>query len=219
VHDGDQYDLAEYGSTVKGRYRMGMPAQDVSPPGDTAQWPYHSFLPLGALPGAVPCARLHTTAVLWEWGMESLVQAAELAVSELVTNAVRASIQARSASPPSSPTGLPVVGLRLAGDRQRLLVEVSDHDPGPPVPTAVDPERDGGRGLLLVEAVSERWGYYYPATDAVPPQRTPALAASAPQFLAAPPLLPAAPEPGKIVWALLFPSRSAPQSSSGTDAP
>ena len=92
VHDGDQYDLPEYGSTAKGRYWMEMPAQEVSPPGDTAQWPYHSFLPLGALPGAVPCARLHTTAVLWEWGMESLVQAAELAVSELVTNAVRASI-------------------------------------------------------------------------------------------------------------------------------
>ena len=191
---------------MKGHYWMGMPAHQVSPPGDTAQWPYHSSLPLGALPGAVPCARLHTTAVLWEWGMESLVQVAELAVSELVTNAVRASIQARSATPPGSSTGLPVVELRLAGDRQRLLVEVSDHDPGPPVPTAVDPERDGGRGLLLVEAVSERWGYYYPATDAAAARRSPALAASAPQFLAAPPLLPAAPEPGKIVWALLFPA-------------
>ena len=191
---------------MKGRYWMGMPAHQVRPPGDTAQWPYHSSLPLGALPGAVPCARLHTTAVLWEWGMESLVQAAELAVSELVTNAVRASIQARSAGPPGSPSGLPVVELRLAGDRQRLLVEVSDHDPGPPVPTAVDPERDGGRGLLLVEAVSEQWGYYYPASDAVAPRRSPALTASAPQFLAAPPLLPAAPEPGKIVWALLFPA-------------
>jgi anti-sigma regulatory factor (Ser/Thr protein kinase) len=203
---------------VKGRYWMGMPAQQVSPPGDTAQWPYHSFLPLGALPGAVPCARLHTTAVLWEWGMESLVQAAELAVSELVTNAVRASLQARSASPPGSPTGLPAVGLRLAGDRLHLLVEVSDHDPGPPVPTAVDPERDGGRGLLLVEAVSERWGYYYPA-GAVAPQPSPALAASAPQFLAAPPLLPAPAEPGKVVWALLFPSRLAARSSSGAAAP
>src|SRR5215467_12438341 len=198
--------LAEHGSTVKGRYWMGMPAQQASPPDDTAQWPYHSFLSLGALPGAVPCARLHTTAVLWEWGMESLVQAAELAVSELVTNAIRASTQARSARPSGSPTGLPVVELRLAGDRQRLLVEVSDHDPGPPVPTAVDPERDGGRGLLLVEAVSERWGYYYPATGAVPPRQSPAPAASAPQFLAATPLLPAAAEPGKIVWALLFPA-------------
>jgi len=187
---------------------MGMSAQQVSPPGDAAQWPHHSFLPLGALPGAIPCARLHTTAVLWEWGMEALAQAAELAVSELVTNAVRASTQAHDAMPPGPPAGLPVVGLRLAGDRFRLLVEVSDHDNGPPVPTAVDPERDGGRGLLLVEAVSERWGYYYPATDAVIPRQSPALAASAPQFLAAAPVLPAVADPGKVVWALLSPPGS-----------
>src|SRR5262249_37157992 len=151
---------------------MGMPSQQVSPPDDVAQWPYHSFLPLGALPGAVPCARLHTTAVLWEWGMEALAQPAELAVSELITNAVRAATNAQNAGgAPGFPTGRRGVGLRLAGDRLRLLVEVSDHDPGPPIPTAVDPERDGGRGLILVQAVSERWGYYYPATDPVSPPR------------------------------------------------
>jgi len=191
---------------AKSRHRMGMPVQQVSPPGDAAQWPYHSFLPLGALPGAVPCARLHTTALLWEWGMEALAQAAELAVSELVTNAVRASTIARNArQEPGTLAGLPVVGLRLAGDHLRLLVEVSDHDPGPPIPTAVDPERDGGRGLLLVEAVSERWGYYYPATDPVSPREGRAPKAGAPEFLAAAPVLPAAGEPGKIVWALLTP--------------
>ena len=118
---------------------------------------------------------------------------------------MRASTDAHKARPPGPPTGVPVVGLRLAGDRLRLLVEVSDHDPGPPVPTAVDPERDGGRGLLLVDALSERWGYYYPAAVTVSPPRSPALAAGEPQFLAAAPVLPAAPEPGKIVWALLSP--------------
>ena len=76
---------------------MGMPAHQAEPPGDVSQWPYHSFLPLGALPGAIPCARLHTTAVLWEWGMEALAQQAELTVSELVTNAVRASTDTRQA--------------------------------------------------------------------------------------------------------------------------
>jgi anti-sigma regulatory factor (Ser/Thr protein kinase) len=164
---------------------MGMPAHQVSPPGDVAQWPHHSFLPLGALPGAVPCARLHTTAVLWEWGMEALAHAAELAVSELVTNAVRASTNAHDARPPGPPTGIPVIGLRLAGDRLRLLVEVSDHDPGPPIPTVVDPERDGGRGLVLVEAVSERWGFYYhrcglPAAEPGPRSRCAAIPGGAP---------------------------------------
>jgi anti-sigma regulatory factor (Ser/Thr protein kinase) len=185
---------------------MGMPHR-ASPPGDAAQWPFHSFLPLGALPGAVPCARLHTTAVLWEWGMEAFAQQAELAVSELVTNAVRASTQAREArqAPGAAAEGLPVVALRLAGDHRHLLVEVSDHDPRPPVATAVDPERDGGRGLLLVEAVSDRWGYYYPATDPVSAPRGRAPAPGPEEWLAAP--VPAAGDrdPGKIVWALLAP--------------
>ncbi len=187
---------------------MGMPAHQVSPPGDAAQWPYHSSLPLGALPGAIPCARLHTTAVLWEWGMEALAQPAELAVSELVTNAVRASIDARQARqvPGSAPAGLPVVVLRLAADHRHLLVEVSDPDPRPPVPTAADPERDGGRGLLLVEAVSERWGFYYPATGPVPVPQGRVPAPGAGEWLAAAPVLPDGNgEPGKIVWALLSP--------------
>jgi hypothetical protein len=183
---------------------MGMPHQ-ASPPGDAARWPFHSFLPLGALPGAVPCARLHTTAVLWEWDMEALSQPAELAVSELVTNAVRASTEARQAAQAAGGRGgLPVVSLRLAGDGKHLLVEVSDRDSRPPVPTMVDPERDGGRGLLLVEAVSDRWGYYYPATDPVSAPRSHAPAPEG-EWLAAP--LPAAGdgETGKIVWALLAP--------------
>lgn len=181
---------------------MGIPAHQASPPGGAAQWPYHSFLPLGALPGAIPCARLHTTAILWEWGMEALAQPAELAVSELVTNAVRASTDARKArEAPGAPTGLPVVALRLAGDHTYLLVEVSDYDPRPPIPTVADPEHDGGRGLLLVAAVSERWGYYYPATDPAH-ARGRAPEPEAGEWLAAAPVLPDG-ESGKIVWALL----------------
>src|SRR5215467_3459470 len=120
---------------------MGMPAHQASPPGNAPQWPYHSFLPLGALPGAIPCARLHTTAVLWEWGMEALAQHAELAVSELVTNAVRAATDARQAREVAGgPAGIPVVAVRLAGDHKRLLVEVSDQDTRPTIPTVAEPE-------------------------------------------------------------------------------
>ena len=87
---------------------------------------------------------------------------------------------------------------------KRLLVEVSDHDPRPPIPTVADPEHDGGRGLLLVAAVSELWGYYYPATDPVSAPRSRAPAPGG-EWLAAP--VPAAGdgETGKIVWALLAP--------------
>src|SRR5258708_1326874 len=50
-----------------------------------------SYLELGALPTAVPCARLHVRQVLWEWGLPELSHPTELLVSELMTNAVRAS--------------------------------------------------------------------------------------------------------------------------------
>src|SRR5690242_12541741 len=57
----------------------------------TPAHPHQSQLVLGALPGAVPCARLHTRLVLAEWGLKPPAEAAELVVSELVTNAIRAS--------------------------------------------------------------------------------------------------------------------------------
>jgi hypothetical protein len=53
------------------------------------QWPLRSYLELGALPTAVPCARLHARHLLWEWGLNGLAADAELLVSELVTNAVK----------------------------------------------------------------------------------------------------------------------------------
>ena len=54
-------------------------------------WPLRSFLELGALPGAAPCARLHTRHLLGEWHQAALTASAELVVTELVTNAVKAS--------------------------------------------------------------------------------------------------------------------------------
>jgi hypothetical protein len=63
------------------------------PQGDdiTARWPLRSFLDLGVLPTAVPCARLHTRQLLWEWQLTALGDDVELLVSELVTNAIQVS--------------------------------------------------------------------------------------------------------------------------------
>jgi len=36
------------------------------------EWPKRSFLELGALPSAVPCARLHARQLTWEWGLDAL---------------------------------------------------------------------------------------------------------------------------------------------------
>jgi anti-sigma regulatory factor (Ser/Thr protein kinase) len=113
--------------------------------------PLQDFLELAALPGAVPCARLHARQVLWEWGYGDLNDRAELLVSELVTNAVAASAElARAAA----------VGLWLLSDRARILILVRDASPGAPVGQDPGLDAENGRGLLLVDAVSSRWGWY-----------------------------------------------------------
>jgi hypothetical protein len=167
------------------------PAQLASPAASAAWWPEHSILELGALPSAVPCVRLHTTALLREWHLGALAEAAELVASELATNAVQASIEPQARPAAQAPIGLAVVQLHLASDRRQLLVEVSDNDPRPPAPKGADPERDGGRGLLLVEAVSARWGCYYLNPGVFHAGRAPGAALVKPG--------------AKIVWALITP--------------
>jgi len=103
-----------------------------------------TFLELGALPGAVPCARLHTRQVLWEWQLTRLSDNAELLVSELVTNAVAASESLPQCSP---------VRLWLLARTGLLVVMVWDGSPKPPVPADAGGYAENGRGLLLVEAV------------------------------------------------------------------
>jgi hypothetical protein len=46
--------------------------------------------------------------------------------------------------------------LRLPGG---VRVEVSDTSSRAPLSTAVDELADGGRGLVIVEAVTDRWGW------------------------------------------------------------
>jgi anti-sigma regulatory factor (Ser/Thr protein kinase) len=125
--------------------------------GSKAGWPLSAHLPLGALATAVPCARGYTRVILDEWNLASLADPAELIVSELVTNSVQATAD-KDGRPRYGETGLPVVHLRLASDRARVLVEVWDSVPGVPAARRAGPDEEGGRGLALVEAMSERWG-------------------------------------------------------------
>jgi hypothetical protein len=128
-----------------------------------APWPHQSYLELGALPTAAPCARLHTTLMLWEWDLGALVQTAALIVAELVSNAVQASAGLRGSrfAGEWSP-GTPPVRVWLSADEHRLVIQIWDGSDGPPVPQPVEPEADSGRGLLLVGALSAEWGCYTP---------------------------------------------------------
>jgi len=114
-------------------------------------WPLISRLEFSPLPGAVPCARLHICHVLREWQHYSLTETAELIVPELLTNAISTMQAIGSACP---------VRLWLQSDSSLILIMVGDASPHPP--QRLDPAGDteGGRGLLLVEALSSRWGWY-----------------------------------------------------------
>ncbi len=120
-------------------------------------WPLRSLLELGALPTAVPCARLHARHLLWEWGLDGLAESTELLVSELVTNAVQATAEQDDHT---------AIRLQLFGAKTRVRIEVWDADPRPPTPKdpgddgIPDLEAEGGRGLFLVEALSTCWDWY-----------------------------------------------------------
>ena len=118
-------------------------------------WPLRSSLVLGALPGAVPCARLHVQQVLWEWGLTGPSEDVELLVSELVTNALRVTQAMEQESP---------IRLWVLSDKRQILITVWDGNQRPPVRIEAAEDTEGGRGLLLVETLSEQWGWY-PAKD------------------------------------------------------
>ncbi len=97
------------------------------------------------LPDAVMHARRFTARTLRSWGVTEELDVALLVVSELVTNAI------------AHTQGEVQLDLTLAGDRLRIAV--NDASPRTPVkPASVDWEATGGRGLLLVEAMSSSWG-------------------------------------------------------------
>ncbi|MEV7389310.1 SpoIIE family protein phosphatase [Streptomyces sp. NPDC091215] len=107
--------------------------------------PIRSGWAVWRLPDAVMHARRFTARTLRRWKVEEATDPVLLVVSELVTNAL-------------VHTQGPVrLELTLLGGRVRVCV--SDSSPRAPArPVIVDWESTGGRGLLLVEAVSESFG-------------------------------------------------------------
>ncbi|MEV7401330.1 SpoIIE family protein phosphatase [Streptomyces sp. NPDC091267] len=109
---------------------------------DTATWEYP------ADPAAVHEARADVSAQLAAWGLEELMFATELIVSELVTNAIRYA-------------GGPVA-LRLIRDRV-LVCEVADPSNTQPRLRRALSTDEGGRGLFLIAQLATRWGCRYGA--------------------------------------------------------
>jgi anti-sigma regulatory factor (Ser/Thr protein kinase) len=114
-------------------------------------------LTLAPHPAAVPWVRRLAGQVLREWGLEELTDTALLLVSELVTNAVRASSDGDWTAAGSRDAS-PEVALTLRLTASRLVIAVWDGRPDPAVRQRPDATTDSGRGLMIVEALAGAWG-------------------------------------------------------------
>ncbi|WP_329025241.1 SpoIIE family protein phosphatase [Streptomyces sp. NBC_00690] len=101
-------------------------------------------------PAAVAQARTDAVRRLADWELDDDIRfTAELVVSELVTNAIR--------------YGLPPIQLRLIHERA-VICEVSDASYTSPRLRRARVFDEGGRGLLLVAQLTQRWGTRYTPT-------------------------------------------------------
>lgn len=101
-------------------------------------------LPLEAVPGAVPEARALLRRVVEGTSFTGRRDDGELALSELVTNAV---LHGREA-----------IRVSVVLTDATLRVEVVDASPVSPSFSMLDPTAVTGRGLMLISAVADRWG-------------------------------------------------------------
>lgn len=110
-----------------------------------------------ATAAAVKLSRRLVSHSIGLWGLYEVMDAAELIVSELVTNAVRATCLNASTLTNRTVDGFAVIGVQLWVHRRTLSIEVWDSHPRQPAIKDADDDAEGGRGLLLVDALSDRW--------------------------------------------------------------
>ncbi|MFB7821727.1 ATP-binding protein [Streptomyces hydrogenans] len=130
-------------------------------------------LTLAATPNAVAWARRHTVDILQRWRFPAEgIEVARLLVSELATNAIQHARSTKTSEASAHSASIGTIVLMLWPTDGGIILAVSDPDPRPPAPRPSDASATGGRGLVLIQTMANRWGYS-----------------------------PRQPHPGKIVWA------------------
>lgn len=110
----------------------------------------HYEIELKAHPAEARRARARTRERLADWGLDELVETAELLVSELVANALVHT---------TTPARLRLV-YHHAVYHHALRLEVSDLSNGTPQRQDADVDESHGRGLELIHLFSDRWDWH-----------------------------------------------------------
>ena len=95
---------------------------------------------------AVGRLRRQAVKTLADWGVTERAELVALIVSELLTNAL---LHGRT----------PILSVELAIADGWLRIAVDDLNPDPPHPVPADTSGEGGRGMVLVAALADAWGF------------------------------------------------------------
>lgn len=104
-------------------------------------------------PQSARAARHDVTTQLHRWNLGGLIDTTTLATSELINNALDASLYGDDELTSQ-------IAMRLTYSENDVIIEVWDGGPGHPTRRPADPDAEDGRGLHLVAALARRTGYY-----------------------------------------------------------
>ncbi|QMU73758.1 ATP-binding protein [Streptacidiphilus sp. P02-A3a] len=126
--------------------------------------PLAASLNLAALPTAVSCSRMFVRHTLHRWTLPERIDTAELVVSELVTNAVKATGVTTLQPTWAELDGLNLISVRILARGDAFSIQVWDASVELPVQPAAgaDDEAESGRGLFIVGAMARQVGHFYP---------------------------------------------------------
>src|ERR1700761_6167144 len=130
----------------------------VRMPADWWDSPSAVVCPLSRGPQSARAARRLTRNTLRDWGLAFLAEDAETIVGEFVANAVT---HATTQSEPPLPRkqAAEALGLRLFRRTGEVICAVLDPSDSAPVLKAPGSVEESGRGLQMVDALSDVWGW------------------------------------------------------------
>jgi len=106
-------------------------------------WMYGKELALDSTPESVRISRELVRSTLHSIDTD-LVEVAAILTDEMVTNAIK--------------HGRPPISLAIESDNEGIAISVADSGPGFPIARTVSRTAEDGRGLMIIDVLSDEWG-------------------------------------------------------------